>query len=239
MNYLVMKRRRFLSAIVGGAFAGVGHLGVAQDMPSDDAINKAMQAAQKRAAGVLGQAEQRAAPSSVVPQRMMPRIDSPRPGESVDPGQIAERYRDLVKKARESDAPELLVFVSLSMPEESLRRIGQQARKAGAVVVLRGTKHGLKKGTWIASINALKPITDTGADVQIHPELFGRYSVTAVPAVVVAASPQAGCQDDACAAKSAVVYGDVSLDYSLEQLSDRRDQIGMIARSRLNRLRNS
>lgn len=211
---------------------------MAQQMPSDEVINKAMQAAQKKAGSVLGEADRQAKPSSATTQRPMPQLD-PRTAIGVDPAAIAEQYKNLGKKTDDSDAPELIVFVSLSMPEASLKRIGQQAKQAGAVVVFRGTKFGLRKGTWIDSMNALKPVVDTGADVQIHPELFGRYNVSVVPTVVVAYSPKAGCQDDACAAMSAAVVGDVSLDYALDQLTSRTDTIGKIARDRLKRLRNS
>lgn len=211
---------------------------VAQQLPKDEDLNKAMQQAQKKAASVLGDAERQSKPSSVVPQRVVPQID-PRVAGGVDPAAIAEQYKNLGKRATDSDAPAVMVFVSLSMPEEALRRVGQQAKQAGAVVVFRGVKNGLRKGSWADSINALKPVADTGADVQIHPELFGRYNVTVVPTVIVAASPQAGCQDDACAAQSASIVGDVSLDFALDRLTTRNDEIGKIARDRLKRLRNS
>lgn len=227
--------RRLLVGLPVGLLLGSG---MAQQLPSDEALNKAMQAAQRRAAGVLGDAERRAAPSPVAPQRIVPQLD-PRTAVGADPAEIAERYRHIGNKATDSEAPEVIVFVSLSMPDEALRRVGRQAKQAGAVVVFRGVKNGLRKGTWVDSMNALKPIADTGADVQIHPELFARYNVTVVPTVVVAAAPQAGCQDDACAAQSASIVGDVSLDFALDRLAGRTDAIGAIARARLKRLRNS
>lgn len=211
---------------------------LAQQMPNTDAINKAMEAAQKRAANVLGEADRKSKPSDVVAPRVVPQFDQ-RNVVGVDPAAIAEQYKNLGKQATESDAPELIVFVSLSMPEASLKRIGEQAKRAGAVVAFRGPKFGLRKGTWTDSMAALKPVVDTGADVQIHPELFTRYNVSVVPTVVVASSPQAGCQEDACAAAFASVVGDVSLDYALEQLAERKDPIGKTARDRVKRLRNS
>lgn len=210
---------------------------LAQQMPNADALTKAMDAVQKRAANVLGEADRKSKPSDVVAPRVVPQFDQRNIG-GVDPAAIAEQYKNLGKQATDADAPELIVFVSLSMPEASLKRIGEQARRAGAVVAFRGPKFGLKKGTWNASMEALKPVVDTGADVQIHPELFTRYNVSVVPTVVVAASPQAGCQEDACAAASAAVVGDVSLDYALDQLSERKDLVGKTARMRLDRLRN-
>ena len=225
-----------LKTVLGAAMLLVAGIALAQ-MPSDDAMNKAMQAAQRRAESVMGEAQRQALPNNVTMPRMIPKFDGASAG-GVDPGAIAESYKNL-GKASNSDAPQLMIFVSLSMPEESLKRIGAQAKKAGAIVGFRGLKYGLSKGAWTNSLNALKPIADTGAEVQIHPELFTRYNVTAVPTLVVAAAPKQGCQDDACAAQSASVVGDVTMDYALERLTDRKDEIGEIARTRMKRLRNS
>ncbi len=208
-------------------------------MLADEALNKAMQATQRRAASVmedLGKTGNGALPAAVAGQRGMPSLDG---AEGFDPAVLAERYRTMkngmTKLARES--AELVVFVSLSMPPAALNRIGEQAKKAGAVVVFRGLKYGLRKGAWADSMNALKPIADTGADVQINPELFERFNIQAVPTLVVSAASQEGCQGNACAASSASVAGDVSMDYALEKLSQRKDAIGKIARERGSRLK--
>jgi conjugal transfer pilus assembly protein TrbC len=210
----------------------------AQKMPNDDVLKKAMQAVQRRASNILADAEHQALPNNITPERVMPQFDS-KTAIGIDPAVIAERYKSTGKLMGDNESPELMIFVSLSMPEEALRRIGQQAKKVGAVVVFRGLKYGLRKGAYVDSMNALKPIADTGADVQIHPELFGRYNVTVVPTMVVAALPQSGCQDNACATKSVAVIGDVSVEYALDRLIDRTDAIGKIARDRIRRLRNS
>lgn len=170
----------------------------------------------------------------------MPNVGTGREKGTVDPARIAQMYLDANKLAVNSDKPEVMIFVSLSMPPAALERIGKQAQKAGAVVFFRGLKYSLMdpKG-WTKSIKALEPISATGADVQIHPELFTRFNVTAVPTVVVSSNPKEGCQDDACASFSASVTGDVSLDYALAQLEDRKDAVGEIARMTNQKLRNS
>jgi conjugal transfer pilus assembly protein TrbC len=212
--------------------AGLGYQLAQAQMPSDEALNKAMQAAQKRAGSVLGEAEQQALPNNVTMPRTLPNIAGQ---AGVDPAKLAEQYKKM-GKAEDTEAPQLMVFVSLSMPEAALKRIGEQARKAGAVLVFRGLKYGLRKGGWNDSLNALKPLATTGADIQIHPELFTRFNVTVVPTLVVTSSPKTGCQDDACAAKAASVVGDVTMDYALDQLTGRKDAIGEIARERRQRL---
>ena len=208
-------------------------------MPSEDALNKAMQATQRRAAGVMEELDKTGngvLPPAVAGQRGMPSLDG---AEGFDPAALAEKYRTMKEGMSKSakDSAELVVFVSLSMPPAALNRIGEQAKKAGAIVVFRGLKYGLRKGAWADSMNALKPIADTGADVQINPELFDRFNVQAVPTLVVSAAPQEGCQGNACAASSASVVGDVSMDYALEKLSQRKDAIGKIARERGSRLK--
>jgi conjugal transfer pilus assembly protein TrbC len=210
-----------------------------QRLPDSDALDKAIKAAQSRANDVLQRAAQQAGAAPSAPTRPMPSLD-PKTAGGVDPALLAEQYKNLGRTAGDAENYELMVFASLSMPEETLHRIGLQAKRAGAVVVFRGLKYGIsKKGAWAASMNALKPITETGADVQIHPELFSRHNVTAVPTVVVNPNSQPGCQDEACASKAQAVVGDVTLDYALEHLEHRKDAVGKIARDRLKRMRNS
>jgi len=237
MKMLARNRAKMQLTSLFASFMLMGNALAQFTMPDDEALKNAMRAAQIRAASVLDTAERQAQPSSVVPPLKVPQFD-PRTASGTDPAVLAEKYKQLGKPT-DSEAPELIIFVSVSMPVESLQRIGQQARQANAVVVFRGLKFGLRKGTMNDSMKAMKPVVDTGADVEIHPELFERYNVTTVPTVVVAAAPQAGCQDSACAAKSASVVGDVTLDYALERLTDRDDEVGRIARARLKRLRNS
>jgi len=165
-------------------------------MPSEDALNKAMQATQRRAAGVmeeLGKTGNGVLPPAVAGQRGMPSLEG---AEGFDPAALAEKYRTMKEGMSKSakDSAELVVFVSLSMPPAALNRIGEQAKKAGAIVVFRGLKYGLRKGAWADSMNALKPIADTGADIQDNSELFERFNVQAVPNMVVSAASQEGCQ---------------------------------------------
>jgi len=218
-------------------------------MPSDDALNKAMQATQRRAVTVmdeLGKTGNGALPPAVAGQRGMPKLlpgDGTGPsslsGEGFDPAALAAKYQSMKEATSKAakDSNELMVFVSLSMPPATLKRIGEQAKKAGAIVVFRGLKYGLRKGAWADSMNALKPIADTGADVQINPELFERFHIQVVPTLVVASSAPEGCQGNQCEAGSVAVVGDVSMDFALETLAPRKDAIGRIAREREARIK--
>lgn len=156
----------------------------------------------------------------------------------IDPEAIAKQYSQIKSNApekRDEETNELMVFVSLSMPQGSLERAARDTRKAGASLIMRGVSEGVGPGRWVQSMAALEPLTKNGGEVSLHPDLFERYGIKRVPAVVVAAEPSAGCSEDACR-EYAVVYGDVSLAYALERLTDRTDVIGAISRQRLTKL---
>lgn len=156
----------------------------------------------------------------------------------IDPEAIAKQYAQVQHQApgkRDEDTNEVMVFVSLSMPKASLERASRDTRKAGAALVMRGVTKGVGPGRWAQSMAALEPITKNGGEVSLHPDLFERYGIKRVPAVVVATEPTAGCSEDSCR-EYAVIYGDVSLSYSLDRLTDRTDAIGAIARQRLAKL---
>lgn len=119
----------------------------------------------------------------------------------------------------QSTEPQLYVFVSLSMPKESLQRILDLAERSGAVVVIRGMKDRSLKKTFAAMREV---IGQRQVGVGIHPQLFQRFAVNSVPATVLA-KPEAlagDCQQTRCIdPKSyAKVTGDVSIDYALEAI---------------------
>ena len=215
----------------------------AQALPSMDVLRDAMRQAQAQASRDMDDAARRSQGTTGTAPAPRPSLPDVRKigaaaSQGVDPGRLAERYQALSEPGGEAP-PELIVFVSLSMPEESLRRLGEQARRAGAVLVFRGLKFGIQHGGWTASMAALKPLAQTGATLQIQPALFSRYQVSVVPTVLVDAAPKAGCQVDACASQAAWVTGDVSLDYALERLAARPGAMGALAQSHLDRLRHA
>lgn len=172
----------------------------------------------------------------------MPRVTMPDlpgyTGKGPDPLLIAKQYKEALGQAARDATFNLVVFVSLSIPEETLKRIGRDVRVAGGVVVLRGLKYGLQPGGWRKSMEALKPLADTGVEVQINPNLFEQFGVRAVPTVVVSSEGvgDKGCSNGECAVNVGSVVGDVSLSYALELLSERNDAIGQIAREKASRL---
>jgi len=223
-------------------------------MPSASAIQEAGETARRRlgvqreeaARRAEMRAEQARAAAAGQPMRPeqaqpaqagMPRIpeSAHQPRPAMDPAQIAQQFGVPSQAGLQEDRDfRLVVFASLSMPEESLKRLGHDVRKVGGVIVLRGMKHGLQAGRWMESVQALKPLAETGAEIQINPKLFMRFGVRSVPTVVLA--PQ-GVSEGDCEAKQqcsngpvAVAVGDVSVGHVLDEFADRRDSIGRLAR---------
>lgn len=227
--------------LVGALFvAGAAQAQVPRNQATRmDQLNAATAAAQQDNGGLrrdtLDRALQQATPA---------RINIPASGKSspatIDPEAIARQYAQIKNQApgkRDEDTNEVMVFVSLSMPKGSLERAARDTRKAGAAILMRGVSKGVGPGRWVQSMAALEPLTKNGGEVSLAPDLFERYGIKRVPAVVVAADPASGCVEDACR-EYAVIYGDVSLAYALDRLTDRQDSVGAIARRRLAKLEN-
>ena len=113
--------------------------------------------------------------------------------------------------------PQLLVFISLTMPAPTLEQLFAQAQRAKAVLVLRG----LVNGSWRETGAALGPLIGRQrVAVQIDPQAFDRYAITAVPSMVLRRSPITPCNGTNCPAPEQFVrtVGDVSLDYALQDM---------------------
>ncbi len=71
----------------------------------------------------------------------------------------------------------VLVFVSLSMPRESLKSLFSEAEKNNSGLIIRGLKNNSFKETAAA-------FQDLGISVQIDPNLFEKYEIKEVPTFV-------------------------------------------------------
>lgn len=134
-----------------------------------------------------------------------------------------------------SNEPVLLVFVSFGMPDGSLRRLVEQAEKAGATLVLRGpTKSSVKETVFAVQ----RLIGKRKVAFQLDPEAFDRYGVEVAPTFVVTkgsdgSGAQAPCRGESCGTGERFirVSGDVSIDYALEFME--RNAGGMTEEVRL------
>lgn len=197
-------------------------------MPSADEMAKAQAKAREAMSRV---------PPAGVPQQpptaSMPKVGSiPRPAAPApDIASIAEKYNQLGRSQAQQAArqPDLLVFVSLSMPKEALERIASQAQKAGATLLFRGLK-----GDSMAKMTeeVRKIIGNRDVSIAIHPPAFQQFSVARVPAVVIARPEAGSVLDNGCAPTDTFVKvsGDVSLDYALDYIERRSPTWAAVAR---------
>ena len=155
--------------------------------------------------------------------------------KGVDPADLAAKYQN-AGVGQKPATQDLMIFISTSVPKKALVMLGEQANATGAVLVLRGLKGALgTKGVMQKTMEALQPVAATGAKIQIDPEAFGRYNVTAVPTFVIATKEDT-CANEQCDTKSYAMAGDVTLEYALEQWSSRGGPIGRQADMYLKRL---
>lgn len=156
--------------------------------------------------------------------------------KGVDPSSLAEKYNSALK-ASPKHSEELMIFISTSMPTKALRLLGQQAVASGAVLILRGMKGPLgTKGVMEETAKALQPVAETGAAIQIDPESFTKFNITAVPTFVIAPRSES-CSSTQCETKAYALVGDVSLQYALEYWSQRGGEAGQKADQYLRRMR--
>jgi conjugal transfer pilus assembly protein TrbC len=156
-----------------------------------------------------------------VPLPAVPRIAPGTP--TMDIEAIARRHIEIKGQSDVSPAsPSLRIFVSLSMPQSSLRLLTMQAERAQATLVLRGLKADSMKQT-LEAVQAL--IGERKVNWQIDPEAYARYSVRHAPTFVLTKTgnekdTNAGTCGAACITASSFysVAGDVSLGYALDTL---------------------
>lgn len=125
---------------------------------------------------------------------------------------------------------QLWVFVSNSMPEQSLKQWSTQVEKAGGTLLLRG----FIEDSPLKTVERVKVLFGEGeaSGFSIDPERFEEMSIYQVPAVVVVSAEENICQKEDCPKPSfGVVYGDVSLQESLSVLA--RQNPGIVAETAL------
>jgi conjugal transfer pilus assembly protein TrbC len=163
----------------------------------------------------------------------------PQPAASApDLASLAPAHRPSVPggNSANADVPELMVFVSFSLPRETLQRIVHQSERSGAVLILRGLKgHSLTQtGEEIARLVGERNVT-----VLIHPPAFQQFQVRQVPSLVLARSGWAAkIAEDGCAPAASFIRidGDVGQDYALDQIERQAPAWADIARRHAARL---
>lgn len=108
----------------------------------------------------------------------------------------------------------ILIFVSLSMPETELKSLLLEAQRANAAIVLRGVF-----GDWTKTLKKVKDIAGENGGILIDPNLFRRFQIQSVPSFVLPKESLERCTGTICPAiKYVTAKGSVSLRYFLEQV---------------------
>lgn len=140
----------------------------------------------------------------------------PQPAVQASPADMAKQFSQSPIKTQ-AIVPELMIFVSFSMPHESLLRIVEQSEKTGAKLVFRGFKG--EKLTVMAN-HLTELIGKHRVEAIVHPPAFSQFKIVQVPALVIAKANAAEQMSSGCALpdRYVKVTGDVSQDYALEYI---------------------
>ena len=169
----------------------------------------------------------------------------PQPLGNIDVEGLArtyERHRQAFENAKGygSEAPVLFVFVTLGMPEQTLRLLIDQASRTRAVMVMRGLANASIRQT-AAQVQRL--IGEKRVEWLIDPQAFDRFGVNQAPTFVLlkALAPINDCGSGTCVAPDAFasIAGDVSIDYALEAIERRAPRFSPETQLFLKRIRGS
>lgn len=138
-----------------------------------------------------------------------------------DPSAVVDldgMLRDANFKSDAGQAPQLIVFVSLSMPPESLKPLLRDVSKAGGIAVFQGFPGNSVK----AFSQGLAKVIENQDEMHalgVDPRLFRAFNVTSVPQIVAVSSDFDLCDGFHCTTQLPPhdrMMGNVTLRYALE-----------------------
>ncbi|MFC1659633.1 type-F conjugative transfer system pilin assembly protein TrbC [Pseudomonadota bacterium] len=164
--------------------------------------------------------------------------------QNIDVDEVLQGYYNTeLKNSQQGSAGEaektinhLLIFISFSMPKQSLKERIEEAKRTGATLVLRG----IIKDSITETAKELNKLTNnTGVNAIIDPNLFKAFSITKVPVIVVAKYRAYPCEDKCNYTPiHDKISGNISLEYALEQIISSRETITKpLAKKYLKKLR--
>ena len=135
-------------------------------------------------------------------------------------------------------APQFIVFASLSMPPESLRPLIADTSRAGGVVVFQGFPNNSMK-TFTTMLDKAINAKANYKSIGIDPRLFRAFNVTAVPAYVAVSSDFDNCDGFNCTTAVPpydVMTGNVTVKYALSTFVEGRGPGAAVAATALKSL---
>ena len=141
-------------------------------------------------------------------------------GRQASPADFANLARPGAKmptQAPKRPASDLMIFVSMSMPEEMLRQYSEQATRFGAVLIMRGFVNDKMSDTR----EVLAKLNPSGAEWEINPEPFKTFKIDKVPAIVLATAESSSVTEDGCARPETytAVFGNLAVVDALDRIS--------------------
>lgn len=150
--------------------------------------------------------------------------------DEVNPQEIQSReiksQETKPQEARDPRYPQLLVFVSFSMPMPTLKALARDVNRVGGKLVLRG----LVKGSFPETLIKLQKLQE---EILIDPTLFEAYQVERVPTFVLREKTTESAEEKIT---YDVLRGNVSLGFALEKFAENGD-VSFLARQLLQSLR--
>lgn len=157
--------------------------------------------------------------------------------KGVDLDALLARYQGPMRQAQQAKwrYPEVLVFVSWSMPKETIAAYMRDAKAAGAVLVLRGLKDGSAKAT----VAAVRDLGRAATGMLVDPRLYRMFKVDVVPTVVVSQGHVVPCHERGCTEAPPPfdkIEGNIGLGEALRRIGE-DGEVREVAAAHLARLR--
>lgn len=221
------------------AIAMIGVVAFAQDMDgvSIDAINKRAAELKEEAAVLVGIAQQK---SEAEKPNVEGDIEAAKAkASSADISGIdgieAGDFDALLKGRSANSQKGLLVFVSLSMPKESLRKVILDTSNAGGIVLFRGFPNNSMQ-QFRAGLAGVLEKGDPVRNIAVDPRMFQAFKVDVVPTYVAYSKPLNLCSQLDCVSplpEHDVMRGNVSLAYVLDEFANGGGPGASVARTAL------
>lgn len=224
-------KRRFVLALV--ASLGLSAVAVAQVVEGLDigAIQRRATAASDDATAFVNQVKSRgdamraeAKDTADAGHANLERLAAASSADRNAPIDVDAMVKGIGVKDEAGRAPPLIVFVSLSMPPESLKPLLHDISRAGGVAVFQGFPGNSVK----AFVQGLSKVIDDKAEyraIGVDPRLFRAFHVTSVPAMVAVSTDFDVCDGFDCQTATPPhdrLQGNVTLKYALETFVDGR-----------------
>jgi len=146
------------------------------------------------------------------------------PGGAVDFDEIVKGANANASGALKGEAPQFIVFASLSIPPQSLRALISDTARAGGSVVFRGFPNNSMR-QFAGELGKVIQKQDDFANIGVDPRLFRAFNVTAVPTYVAVSSDFDLCAGFHCETRLPPhdrMTGNVTVQYALETFKEGR-----------------